>query len=539
MIRGMQIASYHLTQAWEPPSVAEVQLALPQYEIVSFIGRGGMGAVYKGVQKALNRTVAIKILPANVLGGDMDFARHFKREAQAMATLSHPNIVAVHEAGETTCGLLYFVMEHVSGMDVAELLSEHGGRLPPNDVLRIIAAVCAALQCAHNHGIIHRDIKPSNVLINAAGEVKVADFGLAKIPVADGSHTQSVATVGTPDYLAPESYIEGIVQDGRADIYSTGVMLYKMLTGHVPRGRFDAPSGEVRGIDPRIDHIIDKAMQADRDKRYATAQEMRADVERVLGSPHGPGKTTASMQRPLSTPPKVRRSAWLWSAVTGIVLLVAGGGFWLSHGGNNNFLQQSNSSASVSSAHKAHSTPSNQTKSWQNAFVRPPLKEVITGLAHTPQGYLLPANNHWYVFPRSLSSGALRVRATASGAHFVCLSLFYDDGIVQRIRYRSQIHEWVMSQGIHSQQEIDTPIQSGPPPIDGKPHEVILIRTGGRIQARVDGVLLHDAAEPSTSPSKFAIVTFGTSQIWVDKVEHLNLEGVPEVKAQTLLAPSE
>ena len=118
---------------------------LPQYEVEKLIGRGGMGAVYKGVQKALKRTVAIKILPANVLGGDMDFARHFKREAQAMATLSHPNIVAVHEAGETTCGLLYFVMEHVPGMDVAELLSEHGGRLQPNDVLRIIAAVCAAL----------------------------------------------------------------------------------------------------------------------------------------------------------------------------------------------------------------------------------------------------------------------------------------------------------------------------------------------------------------------------------------------------------
>jgi serine/threonine protein kinase len=284
LLRAGATETTRALRRWVPPLAEEVQRALPQYEVTGFIARGGMGAVYKGVQKALKRDVAIKMLPAEIVDDDLDFVGRFRREAQAMASLSHPNIVTVFEAGETPEGLLYFVMEYIDGTDVGELVAEQV-RLPQEEALRITSAVLAALECAHGRGIIHRDIKPSNVLINKQGEVKVADFGLAKVAAADGGLTQSVVTVGTPDFLAPETYIAGFPLDQRADIYSTGVMLYKMLTGRVPRGRFDAPSGEVRGMDPRLDRIIDKAMQEDREKRYGTAKEMRLEVEEALSKP--------------------------------------------------------------------------------------------------------------------------------------------------------------------------------------------------------------------------------------------------------------
>jgi len=268
-------------QNWSPPAPEEIQRALPQYEITGFIARGGMGAVYQGVQRALHRSVAIKILPPDIADDELDYAIRFQREAQAMASLSHPNIVTVYEAGETADGLLYFVMEHIDGTDVCRMIAKNG-RQEPAEALRICIAVCAALECAHAHGIIHRDIKPSNVLINQAGVVKVADFGLAKLAGAnDGFQTQSEVTVGTPIFLAPEAHLPGIALDARADLYAVGVMFYQMLTGVLPRGRFNSPSGTVPGLDPRLDAIIDRVMQADRDKRYPSAAALRAALEKV------------------------------------------------------------------------------------------------------------------------------------------------------------------------------------------------------------------------------------------------------------------
>lgn len=292
-------------RGWEPPSVEALQKLLPQYEVTAFIARGGMGAVYKGTQRALKRAVAIKVLPPEIqaAGDDMQFAARFKLEAQAMAQLSHPNIVAVFDAGETPDGLLYFVMEFVEGTDVAQLIQSEG-RIHPQRAVPIIVAVCQALAFAHDEGIVHRDIKPSNVMIDKWGRVKVADFGLAKTANLESTFvTRSDVAMGTPDFAAPEAQIPGMKVDGRADLYAVGVMLYQMLTGKIPRGRFELPSGVVPQIDKAFDAIVDRALQTDREKRYSTAQEMKQAVERIDSSgirppadalPDGPKPTQRS-----------------------------------------------------------------------------------------------------------------------------------------------------------------------------------------------------------------------------------------------------
>jgi serine/threonine protein kinase/photosystem II stability/assembly factor-like uncharacterized protein len=266
---------------WEPPTVEAMRLLLPAYEVRRVIGRGGMGAVYEGVQKVLDRAVAIKVLPPEVAQRDPHFVERFKRESRAMAKLSHPCIIAVHEAGETVGGMLFFVMELIDGVDVARII-ESEGRLPPERVLRICRDVCDALMYAHAQGIVHRDVTPSNIIIDRQGRVKVADFGLAKLELEERSRQASSTVMGKPDFLAPEAFIPGIHIDGRADVYSLGVSLYQMLTGTLPRGRFELPSQLVAGVDERLDAIIDRAMQTDREKRYSSAAEVRSDLDLLL-----------------------------------------------------------------------------------------------------------------------------------------------------------------------------------------------------------------------------------------------------------------
>jgi len=255
---------------WLPPSAEHLSSLLPQYEIECLLGRGGMGAVYRGRQKSLNRLVAIKILPPEVEDGDASYLERFKNEAQIMAKFIHPGIVAIHDFGETAEGQLYIVMEYVDGSDVSRMIATQG-RLPPEHALAIAAHVCDALGYAHSHGVIHRDIKPANILINREGAVKVADFGLAKIdePGTTGL-TKTGMAMGTPDYIAPEALVFGSQVDARADLYAVGVMLYHMLTGEVPRGAFDLPSHRI-GTDPRFDAIILKAMKMDREERYQSS----------------------------------------------------------------------------------------------------------------------------------------------------------------------------------------------------------------------------------------------------------------------------
>lgn len=268
---------------WQPPPVEELQRALPQYEITEFIARGGMGAVYRGMQRALNRTVAIKVLPPEMCGGsgDLQFVERFKQEAQSMARLSHPNIVAVFDAGETADGLLYYVMEHAEGTDVAQVIAKDG-RFASLRAVEIALAVCEALEFAHGEGFVHRDIKPANIVIDGRGRIKVADFGLAKaLDLESNVRTGGELALGTPEFLAPETRAVIPVLDGRADIYSLGVTLYQMLTGEIPRGRFKPPSVLVKGIGRRLDAIVDRAMQPDIDERYFCVGEMGRDLEKA------------------------------------------------------------------------------------------------------------------------------------------------------------------------------------------------------------------------------------------------------------------
>jgi serine/threonine protein kinase len=244
-----------------------------------------MGAVYRGVQTNLDRPVAIKILPPGVEKEDPSFAERFKSEARLMAKLNHPAVVAVYDFGTTSAGQLYFAMEYVDGSDVSQMIAAQG-KLPPEHALAITAHVCDALQAAHELGIVHRDIKPANVLLNMKGQVKVADFGLAKIE-DPGQHglTKTGYAMGTPDFVAPEALTLGTAIDGRADLYAVGVMLYQMLTGKLPRWNYPGPSELDAGIDERLDEIVGKAMAADPEHRYQSAAAVRADLDLVLSHP--------------------------------------------------------------------------------------------------------------------------------------------------------------------------------------------------------------------------------------------------------------
>jgi len=265
---------------------------LPQYEISGILGRGGMGAVYKGRQANLERDVAIKLLPETFTKGDdeLNFVARFKQEARAMARLDHPAILSVYDFGETANGQLYFVMEFVDGLDIHQYLHAHGGKLPQEQALAIVAHVLDALDYAHGHGIVHRDIKPANILLNREGRVKIADFGLAK-RFGEGAGdsvpalTMTNVAVGTPDFVAPEALDSTATPDHRADLYAVGVMLYQLLTGKLPRGRWDMPSELDASLDPRLDGIVEKAMASNPDYRYPSAAAMRAGLDEIFSRP--------------------------------------------------------------------------------------------------------------------------------------------------------------------------------------------------------------------------------------------------------------
>jgi len=280
---------------WQPPSLEEMQTLLPQFQFLSLIGRGGMGAVYQARQLSLNRTVAIKVLPAALVSeAESDFAERFRLEAKTMAKLTHPGIVSVFDSGEAG-GLLYIVMEYVDGTDVARMIQSEG-KLPPEQASALLAQVCDALHYAHQNGVIHRDLKPANLLVTREGRVKIADFGLAKHnDEALLGLTKTNVAIGTPDFLAPEAWTPGTPLDARADVYALGVTLYQMLTGEVPRGLWKMPSVKV-GTDPRFDAIVDRAMQPEREARYQSSTELRRDLEKIRTEPVEDGKASLSAQ---------------------------------------------------------------------------------------------------------------------------------------------------------------------------------------------------------------------------------------------------
>lgn len=274
---GSSTATPSAVPVWSPPSPADLGRLFPGYGIESLIGSGGMGAVYKARQLRLNRDVAIKVLPAE-LAEDIGFVQRFEREAQTLAGLNHPGIVAIHDSGKTAAGHLYFVMEFVNGTNLQQLIQT--ASLTPMRALEITIQVCEALQYAHAHGVIHRDIKPANVLVTAEGRAKLADFGLARPlgAVPEGSLTSPSRVVGSPHYMAPEQW-QG-KSDCRSDIYALGITLYEMLTLKRPTLNYEPPSKNAR-VDARLDHVVDKALQPKPEERYQAVADMQQDVDYI------------------------------------------------------------------------------------------------------------------------------------------------------------------------------------------------------------------------------------------------------------------
>ncbi|MDQ3624768.1 MAG: protein kinase, partial [Verrucomicrobiota bacterium] len=270
----------------EPASAAQPPLApeeiaphFPQLEILECLGRGGMGVVYKARQKALNRLVALKLL-APEREKDAQFAERFAREAQALAALSHPHIVTIHDFGQTN-GFFYLLMEFVDGVNLRDLLSAR--KLTPKEALAIVPPLCEALQFAHDRGIVHRDIKPENLLLAKDGRVKIADFGIAKMLGAE-AQLAGEKGAGTPGYMAPEQKETPQRVDSRADIYSLGVVFYEMLTGELPAEKLQPPSRKVT-IDVRIDEVVLRALERSPEMRWQTAAQLRTEVESITATP--------------------------------------------------------------------------------------------------------------------------------------------------------------------------------------------------------------------------------------------------------------
>jgi serine/threonine protein kinase len=303
-----------------PPPLAEIAALFPQLEILRLLGAGGMGAVYQARQPALDRFVALKVLPAEADGG-ANFEERFNREARALARLSHPNIVAVHEFGQAG-RLHYFLMEFVDGANLRQL--EQASRLSPREALQLIPQICDALQYAHDEGVVHRDIKPENVLVDRKGRVKIADFGLAKILGHDPEAARLTVegqVMGTPHYMAPEQVERPLAVDHRADIYSLGVVFYEMLTGDLPLGKFAPPSRKVQ-VDVRLDEIVLRALENDPARRYQQASEVKSGVATVVETPAptGPGEEALpsldSSQREKPAPGSSRLGKSWWRAIT-------------------------------------------------------------------------------------------------------------------------------------------------------------------------------------------------------------------------------
>ncbi|WP_424212834.1 Stk1 family PASTA domain-containing Ser/Thr kinase [Streptomyces sp. BI20] len=268
-----------------------------RYELSHVLGRGGMAEVYLAQDTRLGRTVAVKTLRAD-LARDPSFQARFRREAQSAASLNHPAIVAVYDTGEDyvdNISIPYIVMEYVDGSTLRELL--HSGRkLLPERTLEMCTGILQALEYSHRAGIVHRDIKPANVMLTRAGQVKVMDFGIARAMGDSGmTMTQTSAVIGTAQYLSPEQ-AKGETVDARSDLYSTGCLLYELLTVRPPfigdspvavayqhvREEPQPPSTFDHVITPEMDAIVLRALVKDPAYRYQSADEMRADIEACL-----------------------------------------------------------------------------------------------------------------------------------------------------------------------------------------------------------------------------------------------------------------
>lgn len=281
--------------------MTEPRLVGGRYELDGVVGRGGMAEVYRGRDVRLDRQVAIKALRAD-LARDPTFQERFRREAQSAASLNHPAIIAVYDTGEDELGggtVPYIVMEYVAGRTLRDMLHDDRQLLPERG-LEVVEGVLRALEYSHSNGIVHRDIKPANVMVTTSREVKVMDFGIARaVHDVSATMTQTAQVIGTAQYLSPEQ-ARGERVDARSDIYSTGCVLYEVLTGNPPFSgdspvsiayqhvrEEPVPPSQVNPEAPEwADAIALKAMTKDADNRYQSAAEMRVDVHRALAGQH-------------------------------------------------------------------------------------------------------------------------------------------------------------------------------------------------------------------------------------------------------------
>lgn len=262
-----------------------------RYEILALIGGGGMSLVYQAKDIFLNRIVAVKVLREQFTS-DNDFVRRFRREAQAVASLSHPNIVNIYDVGQEQ-NIHYLVMEYIKGKTLKEIINEKAP-LPLNDAIDIVKQICDALEHAHENSIVHRDIKPHNILITRGGRVKVTDFGIARAAsTATVTHTRGI--VGSVHYFSPEQ-AKGEVTDEKSDIYSLGIVLYEMVTGRLPfegetpisvalmhiQNQPIPPSQFNPNITENIEKIILKAINKNPNERYENVARLRLDLRMAL-----------------------------------------------------------------------------------------------------------------------------------------------------------------------------------------------------------------------------------------------------------------
>ena len=299
----------------QAPSPADLAPHFPQLEILERVGQGGMGVVYTARQLHLNRIVALKIV--HHAAQDGTFTERFEQEARALARLNHPNIVQVYDFGFAE-GVHYLIMEHVAGVNLRQVLRAR--ELDPAKALNVVVQICEGLQYAHEQGVVHRDIKPENILLTPDGRVKIADFGLAKVLEPSNipfTLTGAGDVMGTAHYMAPEQLQTPHDVDHRADIYSLGVVFYEMLTGELPMGRFAAPS-EVVPLDHRLDDVVFRTLQNERQKRYQHAGELQTAVRTIAETPHKSGSSGRKRFQAMFTGKHSRRLLY-----AGAVLLFA------------------------------------------------------------------------------------------------------------------------------------------------------------------------------------------------------------------------
>jgi serine/threonine-protein kinase len=317
-----------------------------RYEVEARIGAGGMAEVWRGHDRVLNRTVAIKTLLPQ-FARDTSFVDRFRREAQAAARLSHPGIVAVYDSG-TDGDTPYIVMQFIEGRTLADFLGS-GKTMPPMQAAQLAHGIAEALAAAHTHGVIHRDIKPANVMITREGKVLVMDFGIARLISGPETAPQTSAVMGTASYLSPEQ-AQGQPVDARTDIYSLGVVLYEMLTGRPPftgdspmaiaykqvNATPPAPSSANSDVPPELDAVVMRALSKNPANRYQTAEEFAEDLERartggqVMATPLLPvgGDATQVISRPQPTSvlpphedkPGSSRKAWIGALLAILVM---------------------------------------------------------------------------------------------------------------------------------------------------------------------------------------------------------------------------